>query len=224
MPGMFKKVLVADDIDSINHAVASVLKEFNIEQVEYAQYCDKAYIKAKKALLDEDPFDLLICDLSFKIDHLEERIKGGRELIEILKQADPNLKVLVNTIEDHPHTVKALWDSGNIEGYVCKDRNGMRELKEAIFHLTRGKTYNSPKIERSLKQENLIILNDFEINLLTSIANGLTQDEIQEQFKKNDISPSSKSAIEKRLKELREEFNAKTTPHLIGIVKDLKLI
>lgn len=224
MPGMFKKVLVADDIDSINHAVASVLKEFNIEQVEYAQYCDKAYLKAKKALLDEDPFDLLICDLSFKTDHLEERIKGGRELIEILKQADPNLKVLVNTIEDHPHTVKALWDSGNIDGYVCKDRNGMRELKEAIFNLTRGKTYNSPKIERSLKQENLIILNDFEINLLTSIANGLTQDEIQEQFKRNDISPSSKSAIEKRLKELREEFNAKTTPHLIGIVKDLKLI
>lgn len=221
---MFKKVLVAEDIDSINHAVASVLKDFNIEKVSYAQYCDKAYVKAKKAILEGKPFDLLICDLSFKNDYREDRISGGKELIELLKKEDPKLKVLVNTIEDHPHTVKALWDSGNIDAYVCKDRNGMQELKEAIFNLNRGKTYNSPRIERSLKQGNLIILNEFEINLLTCIANGLTQDEIQEKFKEDDISPASKSAIEKRLKELREDFNAKTTPHLIGIVKDLKLI
>lgn len=221
---MFKKVLVADDIDSINHAVASVLKDFNIEKVAYAQYCDKAYVIAKKAILEGEPFDLLVCDLSFKSDYRDEQISGGKELIGLLKKEDPNLKVLVNTIEDHPHTVKALWASGNIDGYVCKDRNGMQELKEAIFNLSRGKTYNSPRIERSLKQENLIVLKDFEINLLTSIANGLTQDEIQEKFKKDDISPASKSAIEKRLKELREDFKAKNTSHLIGIVKDLKLI
>lgn len=221
---MFKKVLVADDIDSINHAVASVLEELNIEKVEYAQYCDKAFIKAKKAIMEGEPFDLLICDLSFKSDYRKEKISGGKELIALLKKEDPNLKVLVNTIEDHPHTIKSLWESGNINGYVCKDRNGMQELKEAIFNLNRGKTYNSPRIEQSLKQGNLIILNNFEINLLTCIANGLTQDEIQEKFKKDNISPSSKSAIEKRLKELREDFNAKTTPHLIGIVKDLKLI
>lgn len=221
---MFKKVLVADDIDSINHAVASVLKDLNIKEVAYAQYCDKAYVIAKKAILDGEPFDLFICDLSFKNDYHEDQISGGKELIGLLKKEDPNLKVLVNTIEDHPHTVKALWTSGNIDGYVCKDRNGMQELKEAIFDINRGKTYNSPRIERSLKQGNLIVLEGFEINLLTSIANGLTQDEIQKKFKKDNISPASKSAIEKRLKELREDFKAKNTSHLIGIVKDLKLI
>lgn len=211
-------------MDSVNHAVASVLKEFNIKNVEHAQYCDHAYLRAKKALLDGEPFDLLICDLSFRKDHREERIRSGRELIEILKKEDPKIKVIVNSIEDHPHTVKALWDSGNIDAYVCKDRKGMSELKEAVFNLCRGKTYNSPRIERSLKQENLVILNDFEVNLLTYISNGLTQDEIGEKFREQNITPSSKSAIEKRLKELRENFNAKTTPHLIGIVKDLKLI
>jgi hypothetical protein len=56
------------------------------------------------------------------------------------------------------------------------------------------------------------------------VANGLTQKQIEENFKERNLTPSSKSAIEKRLKELREEFNANTTPHLIGIVKDLKLI
>jgi DNA-binding NarL/FixJ family response regulator len=221
---MFKKVLVVDDIDSINHAVASVLQDFGIEEVEYAQYCDSAYLMAKRALQSGEGFDLLICDLSFKSDHRKEKISSGKELIAILKKEDPALKILVNSVEDHPHMVKSLWESGNIDGYVCKDRDGMKELKQAILNLTRGRIYNSPRIERSLKQENLIILNDFEIKLLSGIANGLTQDEIQENFKQQNISPSSKSAIEKRLKELREDFNAKTTPHLIGIVKDLKLI
>ncbi|QED37857.1 response regulator transcription factor [Antarcticibacterium arcticum] len=221
---MFKKVLVADDIDSINHAVASVLKEFNVQQVEYAQYCDNAYLKAKRAQMDGEAFDLLICDLSFKSDHREEKITSGKDLIAILKKENPQLKVIVNSIEDQPHTVKTLWDSGNIDAYVCKDRQGMKELKEAIVNIYAGKTYNSPRIERSLKQENLILLSDFEIKLLTYISQGLTQDEIQEKFKQLKISPGSKSAIEKSLKEMRDEFGAKTTPHLIGIVKDLKLI
>ena len=30
--------------------------------------------------------------------------------------------------------------------------------------------------------------------------------------------------IEKRLKDLREEFNANTNPHLVSIMKDLQLI
>jgi DNA-binding NarL/FixJ family response regulator len=221
---MFKKVLVAEDMDSINHAVAAVLKELGILEVVHAQYCDKAWLLAKKALQDGEAFDLLICDLSFKPDHREEKISSGQELIAALKQEDASLKIIVNSIEDHPQTVKNLWETGNIDGYVCKDRNGLKELKEAIMRVDKGENYNSPAIENALKQSNLLILNDFEINIVKYLANGLTQDEIQEKLKNNNIKPSSKSAIEKRLKELREEFNANTNPHLIGIMKDLKLI
>ncbi|NJX17022.1 helix-turn-helix transcriptional regulator, partial [Tamlana crocina] len=79
-------------------------------------------------------------------------------------------------------------------------------------------------IENILNKENMLILRDWEMELLTAIASGLTQEEIQEDFKRRNISPNSKSSIEKRLKELREEFGANTTPHLIGILKDLKII
>ena len=221
---MFKKVLVAEDMDSINHAVAAILKDLEIVQVTHAQYCDKAWLIAKKALQEGHPFDLLICDLSFKPDHREEKLRSGQELIASLKQEDPNLKIIVNSIEDHPQTVKNIWETGNILGYVCKDRNGLKELKEAIFQVDKGENYNSPAIENALKQSNLLVLNDFEIHIVKHLANGLTQDEIQQKLQNNNIKPSSKSAIEKRLKELREEFNANTNPHLIGIMKDLKLI
>ena len=221
---MFKKVLVAEDMDSINHAVASVLNEMNIPEVAHAQYCDKAWLLAKKASQDEHPFDLLICDLSFKEDHREEKIKSGKELIDILKSEYPDLKILVNSIEDHPKTVKDLWESGNIDGYVCKDRKGLKELKEALEKIGKGETYNSPSIQKALNQSNLLVLNDFEINIVKFLANGLTQDQIEQELKSLNIKPSSKSAIEKKLKDLREEFNANTNPHLVSIMKDLQLI
>ncbi len=221
---MFKKVLVAEDMDSINHAVASVLKELDIPEVAHAQYCDKAWLLAKKASQENEPFDLLICDLSFKQDHREENLKSGKELIVALKSEDPGLKVIVNSIEDHPQTVKDIWASGNIDGYVCKDRKGLKELKEAILNLSKGETYNSPVIEKILKQNNVLTLNDFEINIVKYLASGLTQDQIEQELKSQNIKPNSKSAIEKKLKDLREEFNANTNPHLISIMKDLQLI
>ena len=221
---MFKKVLVAEDMDSINHAVAAVLQELGIQEVVHAQYCDKAWLMAKKALKEGNPFDLLICDLSFKPDHREEKITSGKELIACLKQVDPSLQVIVNSIEDHPQTVKELWETENIDGYVCKDRNGLKELHKALLEVYNGEKYNSPSIEKALTQNNLLVLNDFEINIVNYLALGFTQDEIHQKLKNENIKPNSKSAIEKRLKELREEFNANTIPHLIGIMKDLKLI
>jgi len=221
---MFKKVLVAEDQDSVNFAVGSVLKKLQIENIDHAQYCDKAYILAKKAILDEQAYDLLICDLSFKQDHQNQKIGSGQELIAILKELDPNLKILVNTIEDHPQTVNSLWRSNNIQAYVCKDRYGMRDLENAIFAISEGNSYISPAVEAKRKQDNLFVLNDFEINLLQCISKGYTQDEIKNHFQSKNISPNSKSAIEKRLKELKEGLQARNTTHLISLVKDLNLI
>lgn len=221
---MFRKVLVAEDMDSINKAVETTLQSLHINEVVHAQYCDEAYLKAKKAAMDNDPFDLLICDLSFKVDHRPQKLTSGEALIDTLKQDFPDLKIIVHSIEDHPQLVRNLWETGNIDGYVCKDRNGLIELKEAVKVVHNEGNYNSPQIATVLNQKNLYVLPKYESALLTYLANGLTQDQIQQRFREEGISPSSKSAIEKRLKEVREEFNANTTPHLISILKDLRLI
>lgn len=221
---MFQKVLIAEDMDSINNAVATSLSEIAIDNIHHAQYCDRAWLLAKKAIMDDQPFDLLICDLSFKKDHRNEKISSGKELIDILKDLDPTIKVIVNTVEDHPQTVRELWDSGNIDAYVCKDRQGLKYLKQAVKTIKTGGTYNSPNIEKALNQNNLLVLSDFEIIILKLLSEGRTQDEVQEELKRKNIKPSSKSAIEKKLKEMKEDFQANTTIHLISIMKDLKLI
>jgi hypothetical protein len=49
-------------------------------------------LQVKKALKDNDPYDLLISDLSFKIDHRQNRLTCGDELIEAVKKFSLILK------------------------------------------------------------------------------------------------------------------------------------
>ncbi|ALM09226.1 transcriptional regulator [Sediminicola sp. YIK13] len=221
---MYEKVLVAEDIDSISMGVDTILKKLRIKEIQHTSYCDDAYLKAKRAQQDGSPYQLLISDLSFKPDYREAKLSSGQELIAALKKEQPNLKVIVYSIEDHPQVIKSLWKSGLINGFVAKDRKGLEELKAAITNSYNNDAYISPQLAMLINQKNVMSLGDFEIQLMTSLANGHTQDEIERHFKANGISPSSKSSIEKRIKELKEDFQANTTAHLVSILKDLRLI
>lgn len=221
---MFNKILVAEDIDSINKGLSAVLKKLGIPQLYHAAYCDEAYLKARRATLDGVPFDLLICDLSFKPDHRTERLTSGQELVSVMAGEFPELRIIVYSVEDHPQTVRSLWESGQIHGYVCKGRNGLTNLENAIGAVYRGDPYLSPEVEAAVKKRNFLTLREYELTLLSCLANGFTQEEIERRFRKEGIKPSSKSSMEKRLKELKEDFNANTTIHLITILKDLRLL
>ena len=74
---MFQKVLIAEDLDSINLAIAHVVNELAIAEIHHVKYCDDALPKIKRALADGKPFDLLISDLSFK-----DTIKNFKIIIE----------------------------------------------------------------------------------------------------------------------------------------------
>jgi hypothetical protein len=39
---MFKKILIAEDLDSINITVEQALKELSITEIHHAKYCDDA--------------------------------------------------------------------------------------------------------------------------------------------------------------------------------------
>jgi DNA-binding NarL/FixJ family response regulator len=147
---MIKKVLVAEDIDSINIGVVKTLKEQGILDYDVAQYCDDAYVKFKKELLDEAPYDLLITDLSFKKDHRNEKLANGEALLTQLKKEQPSLKIIVFTVEDHPQKFKTIWETGFIDAYVCKDRNGLKNLIAAIETIKNGGNYTSLKLHWSI--------------------------------------------------------------------------
>ncbi|APY00542.1 DNA-binding response regulator [Lacinutrix venerupis] len=221
---MFKKVLVADDLLSINQGVLSILKTLNINNIQEVQYCDDAYLKIKRANFDNKPIDLLITDLSYKKDHRNQKLNSGEDLISVLHSEFPNLKIIVYTVEDRLQKVRTLFNSYNINAYVCKGRKGLVELNKAITTVHAGEKYLSPQISAALSSKNNMEITDFDVELLRQLSCGLSQDEISKYLKANNISPFSLSTVEKKINKLKNQFNANNTIHLIAITKDLGLI
>lgn len=219
---MFKKVLIAEDVDAVNTAVKQFLLNLGVKEVVYAPYCDEAYLKFRRGILDNSPFNLIICDLSFRQDHRIEKISSGDELAKIIKKEDPKTKIIIHSIEDQPGRANKIISY--VDAYVCKGRNGLKYLEEAIDYVFRGEKYLSPDIQNSLQHNNVKELSDYEISLLKYLSQGYTQEKISENFRRKGLAPYSKSSIEKKLKDLREEFGATTNPQLISMVMTLQII
>lgn len=221
---MYTKVLVSEDMQDINKGVYATLCELGITEICQVQYCDDAYLKIKKAALDEEPFQLLITDLSFKTDYRKQKLQSGEDLIKALKSEFPTLPIVVYSIEDRLQKVKSLINDYHVKAHVCKSRSGLVHLKNAIENVFKGKSYLSPEVSKALSKKNNLEIDDFDILLLKKLSKGLSQDEISLYLKQNNISPCSLSTIEKRLNKLRIDFKANNAIHLIATVKDLGLI
>lgn len=221
---MFTKVLVSDDLGSINQGILTVLETLQVKEFRQVYYCDDAYIQIKKGIRDQEPYQMLITDLSFKPDHREQRFSGGEALIQRLRAEVPELKIIVYSIEDRLQKVRSLMQNERVDAYVCKGRRGLIELSKAIHQVYNNKTYLSPQVEQALRPKADLEIDDYDIELLKQLSNGLSQEEISHVFKSHQISPSSLSSIEKHLNKLRIQFKANNAIHLVSIAKDLGLI
>lgn len=222
---MFQKVLIAEDMDFINSGIQVELKKLKIPQIDYVQYCDEALLKLKRANLDNEPFDLLISDLSFEEDFREKKITNGDDLIAKVRKEFPSIKVIVFSVEDKAYRIQSLYKEHQINGYVWKGRDGLRELKQAIQKVYSSNTfYISPRVAGAISNQSAIEIEDYDIFLIECLAKGLLQEQISLLLKEKKWSPSSVSAIEKRLKFLKEQFNVNNPAHLVAVSKDLGLI
>ena len=107
---MFKKVIIAEDFEEFNLAVKQTLSDFDIVNFQHAKYCDDALLKIRKAIQDNEPYDLLISDLSFKKDHREVKIGSGDELIQKVRELQPNIKIIAYSVEDKSVRIKSLFE------------------------------------------------------------------------------------------------------------------
>lgn len=222
---MFQKVLIAEDMDFINSGIKSQLMNLGIQNIDDVQYCDEALLKLKGAKLNNVPYDLLISDLSFDEDHLEQKITSGDDLIKEVRKEFPLLKIVVFSVEDKEYRVQTLFNEYKINAYVWKSREGLRELKKAIKIIYNSEnTYVSPHVAGALSKNKAIEISNFDIFLIECLSKGLLQEQISIKLKEKNWTPISVSTIEKRLKYLKEHFNANNPAHLVSISKDLGLI
>lgn len=222
---MFKKVIIAEDLEDINLGIEQTLKNLDIVNFQHAKYCDDAFLKIRKAILDNEPYDLLISDLSFKKDHREVKITCGDELVEKVREIQPDIKIIAYSVEDKSHRIKSLFENADIDGFVLKGRNSIEDLKKAI-HITStsDQKFISHEVASALQEKNNFEIDDLDIQILKHLSSGTPQDEIIQIFKDLGIKPNSKSAMEKRLSKLKDFFKANNTVHLVSIAKDMGII
>lgn len=222
---MFKKILIAEDLDSISIAVAQALTALSIAEIDHAKYCDDALLKIKKALQDEAPYDLLISDLSFKPDHRENKLTSGDELIEAVKKIQPDIKTIVFSIEDKSYRIKSLFNNLGINAYVSKGRNSIPQLQKAIQNIySTDEKILSDEWQHVMRDKSLVEIEAYDITLLKLLSRGYILNEISLELKKSGIIPNGSSSIEKRINKLKIYFKANNNVHLIAISKDLGLV
>lgn len=221
---MFQKVLIAEDTDYMSSGIKIALENLEIPEIEYAQYCDEAYLKLKKAFLNKHSFDLLISDLSFVDNFNVQKLASGEDLIKKAKELQPDLKVIVFSIEDKPYRIQHLCKELSVDAYVWKSIHGQKDLKRAIKAVNENNFFITPKLANSLRTIETFEITEYDVSLLKYLADGMDQREISKEFKDKKMKPSSVSSVEKRLKILKENFNANNPTQLVAITKDFGLI
>lgn len=222
---MIKKVLIAEDIDSVKTGIIAILNDRFDFEIDYANTCDNAYLKIVRAIQDNEPYDLLITDLYFKVEEfISQKLTNGEDLINASRKIQPNLKSIIYTIEIRPLFLKRLKSESFVNGIVLKGHKSLLELCNAINAVESNSNYFTYEVESILKNDASDTITSYDIKILELLANGLTQQEISEKLKSKNIKPSSVSAIEKRIGELKHKLRANNSIHMVAIAKDMFLI
>jgi DNA-binding NarL/FixJ family response regulator len=144
--------------------------------------------------------------------------KSGIELCKEVKEKYPSVFIIGLSTFNQQSFIQKMMDN-NASGYVLKNAT-KEELLEAISVVSKGKTYLSFEVAKTLKTnpaEN-IILTRRETEVLKLIADGLTNSEIA---KKLFISSTT---VDTHRKNLLAKFDVKNTALLIRMAVQMELI
>jgi DNA-binding NarL/FixJ family response regulator len=221
---MIRKVLIVEDHESVNLSLQKTLSELGIVDVDVAYYCDDALQKIEKNQKSSASYDLLITDLYFDADHRIQQITGGIALISAAKTVQPDLKVLVFSAEGKPAVIDLLFNTHEIDGYVRKARHDAQELKNAITQISHNKRYIPGQLTTVLRRQHAYQFTEYDITLISLLAQGILQKNIPHWLQQNNIRPSGLSSVEKRLNHIRETLQLHKNEQLVVFCKDMGII
>jgi two-component system capsular synthesis response regulator RcsB len=220
---MINKVIIAEDQESANLSVQKIMEELQINP-DYVFYCDDALNKIKNAKQKNDSYDLLVTDLSFEPDGSVQKIRDGFELIRSARAVQPDLMILVFSGEQRPAVIEKLYKEYEIDAYVRKARQDVKELKSAFDALSKCQRYYPWPLVQQVKKANTYEFTMFDINIIRLLSQGYQQKEIPDYLRQHNIKPSSLSTIEKRLNQIREELEFTKNEQLVLFCKEAGIL
>ena len=221
---MIKKVLIAEDHQSANISIQKVLEDLEIVDPSYVYYCDDALVRIQHAVAAGEPYDLLITDLYFDVDHRQPKIAGGAELIDAARRVQPDLRVLVFSAEGKIPVIEGLYTVSTIDGFVRKGRNDARELEVAIKRTGENERYYPPFYLAGMRKGDVHDFSSYDIAIISLMAEGKRQKELPACLEERGIRPSGLSSVEKRLKLMREALGFSNNEQLVAYCKDMGIV
>ncbi len=186
---MFEKVLIAEDHESSNLSVRKALEDFGIVNSDYVYYCDDALVRISNGIRNNEPYDLLITDLSFEDDHIPQNISNGRDLIRAVREIQPHIKVLVFSAESKPLLIDQLFKELSVDAFVRKARRDVTELKLAFEAIGNNRKYLSAGLRQTIKETNSYDFKEYDIVLITLLSRGVPQKDIPIYLAEHQIKP-----------------------------------
>ena len=158
-------------------------------------------------LPESRPADVLILDLS--LPHI-----GGIDLVRLIRQKRPALRILVFTMQPEDRLALYLIQAG-IQGYVCKDRP-VSDLLAAIRAVAKGDRWLSPRLQHLVNEEDSGSqrqpherLSPRESQVFTLLLSGKSVNEIAQNL---EIGASTAS---NHLMRIREKLGVETTQEIL---------
>jgi DNA-binding NarL/FixJ family response regulator len=221
---MFHSVIVVEDHQIANHSLQRTMTDLGIVDVVQAYYCDDALMRISKRIVENNPFELMITDLSFEADGNPQRLTTGEALIAAARQLHPNLKVLVFSAEQKAAVVSNLFHRLGINGYVRKARRDAEELKAAIVNICNLKRHVPLEFQQDIRQKNAHNFSSYDITIISLLSSGVLQKNIPDHLQKQGIKPSGLSSMEKRLNQIKEALGFVKNEQLVAYCKDQGII
>ena len=167
------KVLLADDHFLVLDGLEVLLSTFDF--IEKTQSVLN-FMELKEALI-KDKFDVLLLDIHFgKHD--------GREIIQEIKQLEPEMKIIALTSHSDSVTIKSSVHAG-FDGYLLKI-DGREEIKNAMQAVIKGERYISPKTQQvffeTQTSKNKVELTEREKEILQLVVQEKTTKEIADEL------------------------------------------
>jgi DNA-binding NarL/FixJ family response regulator len=220
---MFKKILITESLDSILIGLSTSLQKHFEAFADIAKNGDNGLLKIKKAINDNEVYDLIITSLDY--NNTDSLIKSGEDLIVAARLLLPGIKVMVYSDEVHPYRIHKLFHTYKINAFVAHGPDSMAEIIDAVKTIAISEVvFFSPKHQPYTHNNSGLDLTDFDVRLLKYLSLGKSQPEISRIFLTEGISHASVSTIEKRINKLRIDLNAVNTINLVVIAKEAGII
>lgn len=198
-------ILMVDDhpiiIEGYQNTLMATKREDQTLMIDTANDCDTANVLMRKAAR-EKPYDVLFFDISLPAS-CDGAITSGEDLAKLSKQLMPRAKVIILTMFNESYRIHNIIKNINPDGFLIKSDLTSSELAEAFQHILLTPPYYSRTVNQFLSK---LVVNEIQIDeinqkILHLLSRGIKTRSLTEHI---DLSMSS---IEKRKKQLKEQFS-----------------